>query len=177
MAVIDNLAIVAALLVGDTGTIQQKGSALEAVVQSTFCEIDGVRCLKVRAVDLDGASEIDLLLHNRRTVGALDFLPELLLVECKNWTAPVNTATLRSFTSKLAESRLEVGILVASSGVTGDPDEQTACYAHLRRQFDQNRLKVIILTRDELQALTSTEAFCELLMDKYASFIMNLEFL
>lgn len=177
MAIIDNLGIVEALAAGDAGTLQQKGAALETVVQNTFCLISGVRCLKARAVDVDGASEIDLLLSNRRAPDGLDFLPALLLVECKNWSAPVNTATLRSFTSKLLEARLEVGILVASNGITGLAEERTASYAHLRRQFDSNNLKVLVILRDELEALSSTEAFCELLMDKFASFIMNLDFL
>ncbi len=177
MAVIDNTAIAAALAAGDLGTLQQKGAALETVVQSTFCLISGVRCLKARAVDVDGASEIDLLLSNRRTPDGLDFLPGLLLIECKNWAAPVNTATLRAFTSKLMEARLEVGILVASSGITGANDELTACYAHLRRQFDSHNLKVLVIDRNELEAISSTESFCDLLMDKYASFIMNLDYL
>lgn len=177
MAAIDNIAIAAALAAGDVGTLQQKGAALEAVVQSTFCLINGVRCLKARAVDVDGASEIDLLLSNRPPTGGLDFLPALLLIECKNWAAPVNTATLRSFTSKLVEARLEVGILVASNGITGSVDERSASYAHLRRQFDQNNLKVLVLVREELETVSTTDAFCDLLMDKYASFIMNLDFL
>jgi hypothetical protein len=158
----------------DGGTTVQKGNALEGVVADTFCLFDGVGLLFTNAIDAEGAAEIDILIYNQRHPAGLLFLPDNILIECKNWQAPVNTATIRAFTSKLRQFKLDFGILVASTGITGDMADRTAGQAHLRREFDQIGLKVIVLTRLELEALTSTDDLGLLLRKKYGSFIMGL---
>lgn len=168
-------AITARLMAADAGTTVEKGDALEAVVGDTFCLFNGVGILFKNAVDVDNSCEIDILLYNQRHPQGLPFLPEHILIECKNWHGPVNTAAVRAFTSKLRDFQLDFGILVAANGITGDAAEQTAAHAHLRREFDQLRMKVIVVTRIELEALASTEALGMLLRQRYGAFIMGLQ--
>ncbi|MBY5545989.1 hypothetical protein HFO61_03890 [Rhizobium leguminosarum] len=52
-----------------------------------------------------------------------------LVVECKNWQALVDTATVRAFTSKLRFMGMKFGRLVAANRVTGSQVEVTACHA------------------------------------------------
>nr|WP_115703072.1 restriction endonuclease [Cupriavidus taiwanensis] len=161
------------LAAGDIGNSAEKGEALESVVAETFCQMDGVGVLFKNVVDAAGSSEIDILLWNQRHPQGLPFLPEQILIECKNWQSPVNTATVRVFTSKLNEYGLDFGILVAANGITGDPEERTAAHAHLRSQFFQRKLKVIIITRVELEALRETDDLGMLLRHKFGACIMG----
>lgn len=166
--------VAAVLAAAEGGTTADKGNALEQVIVDTFCLLDGVGVLFTNAVDVDNSSEIDILLYNQRQLSGLPFLPDNILIECKNWQAAVNTSTIRAFTSKLGEFRLDFGILVAANGITGDGQDRSAAHAHLRRQFDQNALKVVVITRLELEALASTEELALLLRKKYGAFIMGL---
>lgn len=166
--------IATTLAAADAGTTAEKGAALERVVTHTLCLLDGVGVLFTNVVDIDNSCEIDILLYNQRHPAGLPFLPDNILVECKNWTAPVNTATLRSFTSKIRQFKLDFGIVVASSGITGDQADRTAGHAHLRREFDQVGLKTIVLTRPEIEQLASGEDLGLMLRKKYGAFIMGL---
>jgi hypothetical protein len=162
------------LAAADGGTTAQKGDALEQVVAATLCLLDGVDVLFTNAVDVDNSCEIDILLYNKRLPAGLPFLPDYILVECKNWNAPVNTATLRAFTSKLRQFKLDFGIVVASNGITGNPADRTAGHAHLRREFDQASLKTLVLTRPEIEHLVSSEDLGMILRKKFGAFIMGL---
>ena len=166
--------IAATLAAADNGNTAQKGTALENVVQETMCLLDGVGVLYTNAVDVENSFEIDILLYNQKHPLGLPFLPDNILIECKNWAAPVNTATLRSFTSKLRQFKLDFGLVVATSGITGNQVEQTSAHAHLRREFDQVGLKTLVITRVELEGLASSDDLGLLLRRKFGAFIMNL---
>jgi hypothetical protein len=166
--------IAAILAAADAGTTAQKGNALEQVVADTLCLFDGVGLLFTNAVDVDISCEIDILLYNQRHPSGLPFLPDNILIECKNWGSPVNTATLRAFTSKLRQFKLDFGIVVASSGITGNQADRTSGHAHLRREFDQVGLKTLVITRNEFENLNSTEELGLMLRKKFGAFIMGL---
>ena len=92
----------------DVGNTDQKGRALEDVVERTMCLFDGVGLIHRNVEDLARSLEIDLFLHNHQVAGTgLPFFPPLLIVECKNWEARVNAATLRAFTSKVHRMKLK----------------------------------------------------------------------
>jgi len=173
MVQIDQAAIAARLAAGDLGNTAQKGEALEAVTAETFCQLEGVGLLRRNAVDNAGSLEIDILLYNQGHPAGLPFLPNHIIIECKNWESPVNAATLTVFTGKLHKFRVDFGILVAANGITGDPADRTAAHAHLRSVYDRDGLKVIVITRAELESLTSTEDLLILLQEKYGDCIMG----
>jgi hypothetical protein len=166
--------IAAKFAAADMGTTAQKGDALEQVVTDTFCLFDGVGLLYTNAIDVDRSCEIDILLYNQRHPAGLPFLPDNILIECKNWVSPVGTASLRSFTSKLRQFKLDFGIVVAANGITGDQADRTSGHAHLRREFDQVSLKTLVLTRHELENLASSDELGLILRQKYGAFIMGL---
>jgi hypothetical protein len=174
MAAIMSGAIAAQLTAADQGTTQEKGDALEQVVVDTFCQLDGVGVLYRNAVDVDGSCEIDILLYNQKYPGGLPFLPDHILIECKNWQSPVGSGTLRAFTSKLRQFNLDFGILVAANGITGDAGDRSHAHAHLRTEFNLIKMKVLVLDRAELEALTNTDDLALKLRQKYGAFIMGL---
>jgi hypothetical protein len=173
VALIDHAAIAATLAAGDVGTSAEKGTALETVVAETFCLLDGIGLIKTNVIDNAGSLEIDILLYNHRHQAGLPFLPNHLFVECKNWQVPVNAATVTVFTGKLHKFRVDTGILVAANGITGDPNELTAAHAHLRSVFDRDGLSVIVITRNEIERLRSTEDLSRLVSEKYGDCIMG----
>lgn len=174
MVAVPQQQIIAQLSAGDAGNTDQKGEALEEVVRATFCLFSGVTLIYKNAEDAAGSCEIDLLLSNNCHPDGLPFLPPYLVIECKNWAAAVNTATCRAFTSKLRAFKMKFGLLVAANGITGDAENRTAAHAHLREEFLMDGLIVIVLTRDELEALTSTDELLVLLKTKFGRFVMGM---
>lgn len=173
MTAIDHVNIVAKLAAGDVGNTAEKGAALEEVVTETLCQLEGVGLIKRNVLDNAGSLEIDILLYNHRQRDGLPFLPNHLVIECKNWQAPVNSATLSVFTGKLRKFRVDFGILVAASGITGDPHDRTAAHAHLRSVYDRDGLAVIVITRTEIEALRDTDDLGTLIREKYGDCIMG----
>lgn len=174
MVAIPQQQIIQQLAAGDVGNTDQKGDALEEVVRTTLCLFSGVTLIYKNAEDAAGSCEIDLLLSNNCHPDGLPFLPPYLVIECKNWAAPVNTATCRAFTSKLRAFGMKFGMLVAASGITGDPATRTAAHAHLREEFLLGGLIVLVVTRDELEALSSTDDLLVLLKTKFGRFVMGM---
>lgn len=153
---------------GDATTVTDEiGAALEDVVGWTLCTLPGVRVLKRDFVDRAGATEIDLFVFNNRRVSPIDFLPEHLLVECKNWQARVDSATVRDFVGKLIALHLKVGILVAANGITGDQRDQTAANDVIRQNFDLHDIKVIVLKRSDIESFRSREDVVIFLQERY----------
>lgn len=160
--------IAARLAEGDaTNVTEEIGEALEDVVGWTLCSLRGVRVLKRDFVDRAGSSEVDLFLFNNPRLSPIEFLPAFLLVECKNWGAPVGSATVRDFIGKLLASKLKVGILVAAHGITGDRNDQTAANNVIQQNFDAHEIKVIVLKRSDIEAFRSTEDIVLLLEERY----------
>ena len=174
MTVIPAGSIAARLTLADGGNTAQKGAELEVVVKETFCLLDGVGVIKTNAVDVQQTAEIDILLYNLRHPAGLPFLPDPILIECKNWAAPVDSATVRSFTSKLQQFGLKFGILVAANGITGDNTERQNAQGLLKTEFDRHNQIILVLRRTELESLASSEELGMMLRDKYGSFIMGL---
>lgn len=175
MVAIDRQGIVDQLAAGDLGSSAEKGKALETVVEQTMCLFDGVGLIHRNVVDNAGSLEIDIVLYNNQVSNSgLPFLPPLLIVECKNWASPVDAATLRAFTSKIHSMRLKFGLLVAANGITGNATDVTAAHAHLRDTFKQDGEIILVITRDELCRVASTEDLGASLRQKYGRFLMGM---
>lgn len=173
MAVIDAAALAARLAAGDLGNTAEKGEALEAVTTDTFCQIDGIGLIRRNVEDNAGSIEIDILLYNLKHPNGFPYLPSHLVLECKNWQRPVDSATLTVFAAKLRRFRLEFGILVAASGITGDPHDKNAAYAQLRYVYERDGLIIIVVTRAELEGLAETSQLEALVREKYGLSIMG----
>jgi hypothetical protein len=168
-------AIAQRLAEGDTAaTTEEKGAALEDVVISSFCKVRGVGFLRRDQTNNAGSSEIDILLFNQRHSVGLPFLADYLIFECKNWAAPVDSATVASFIAKVRAARLELGILVAANGITGDAQQRTAANDIIRQAFDRDNIKILVVTRAEIEGFRSIEDIVALMRDKFGALIMGL---
>lgn len=120
-----------------------------------------------------GSSEIDVCFWNSQNVGSLDFLPRILVLECKNTVARVGSGELRIFLGKLQEMRLTCGIFVASHGITGNMEDLRSAHDVIRTAFQRSDIRVLVVTRSEIEELATTEDFTELLQNKFLTVTMQ----
>lgn len=163
------------LLQGDAAaTTEEKGAALEDVVIQSFCKVRGVGFLRRDQTNNAGSSEIDILLYNQRHLLGLPFLSDYLIFECKNWAAPVDSAAVEGFIAKVRAARLDMGILVAANGITGDPQQRTAANDSIRRAFDRDNIKLLVVTRTEIESFRAIADVVVLMREKFGDLIMGL---
>jgi hypothetical protein len=167
-------AIAKRLAEGDAAaTTEEKGAALEDVVQNSFCRVRGIGFLRRDQTNNAGSSEIDILLFNQRHPVGLPFLTDYLVFECKNWVSPVDSATVASFIAKVRAARLELGILVAANGITGNAEQRTAANDIIRQAFDRDNIKILVVTRAEIEGFRSIDDVIALMREKFGALIMG----
>jgi hypothetical protein len=105
--------------------------------------------------------EIDVALFNEGIVS----LPNIILVEAKNWSTRVGSAEVAWFLNKLQNRGLDFGILVTTLGITGDAADLTAAHHTVAVALAQKR-RLIVITTDEIQALAHTDQLLHLIKVK-----------
>jgi len=167
MARYSSLRIVRAFAASDAArTATQRGRILEDLVAYLFSRCPGVRHYRNNAFNSAGSSEIDVCFWNSRYDQSIDFLPQIIVVECKNIRGRVGSSDIRTFCTKLHEMGLDHGILIAANGVTGDAQSLRAAHDGVRTAFQTDRLRLIVLTRSELEGLRHTGGLVRLLQNK-----------
>jgi hypothetical protein len=79
-----------AFAIGDAApTPHARGQALENLILYLLRRIPGIRLEGKDVRSANGSEEIDLLFWNDRVPAGLPFLPNILMFECKNWSAPL----------------------------------------------------------------------------------------
>ena len=154
-------------------TTTERGRLLEDIIAYMFARCRGVRHHGNNLLNAAGSSEIDVCFWNSRLAGSFDFLPEIIVVECKNTADPLGSAAVRIFESKLRSMRLGLGILVATNGITGNEDNLRAAHDVIRTSFQTHELRIIVLTRAELEGLKNTDDLMHLLQDKILRLTMQ----
>lgn len=141
-----------------------KGQALEEAAAYVFGQLPGVFLKEKRVRDIHGSREIDLFFVNRWTVSGMGFLEWGLIVECKNLMDPVGYGDVVVFKDLLFSKNARSGILVAAGGISGTP----GMYAHHAVEAaQQSGCTIIVVDRQELQAVRDTDALRNLLEEKY----------
>jgi hypothetical protein len=109
---------------------------------------------------------------NVKHVKGFNFLPFILLVECKNTGLPVSSEQMGWFNHKLQTRGRDVGILVAAHGITGTPQERTAARQTLSEALSQGR-EIVIITRQEIEDLGDTEQPVRLVQQKLCELVVS----
>ncbi len=146
-------------------TTDSQGKAYEALARYLFEQVPG--CIVESDITNEFKSEqIDLAVGNSRLPEGLPLLAPVALVECKDWSHPVDSKTVGYFINICAGRRVELGILMAANGITGDPKDLS--YAHsLGMAAAPRGVTVIVITGEDVSALSSTEDFVELLSRRF----------
>ncbi|MDG9674820.1 restriction endonuclease [Micromonospora sp. DH14] len=147
------------------GNSQAKGEAYEKLITFLFESIPG--CIVDRDItNVFGTEQIDIAVGNIHEAGGLRLLPPIILVECKNWNDPVDSQAIGYFFNILASRAIELGVLVAASGVTGDVLSGRHSHA-LGLAAAPRGIKMIVITNDDITQIRQPEDFVELLHRRY----------
>ncbi len=152
-------------LAAEATNTDAQGKAYEDLAQYLFELIPG--CLVERnGISHFGTEQVDLGVCNGKHQNGLHALPHVILIECKDWSRPVDSATLGYFINILANRSVEAGILIAANGVTGEVREQSHAHA-LGIGAIARGMKVLVITTEEISRLTCIEEWVDLLLRRF----------
>jgi hypothetical protein len=145
---------------GQTTAVQ--GRALEDMICYVMGQVPGVAITHRNALNAFETEEIDVAVWNDGNVDGFFFLPNIVLVECKNWSNRVGSAELNWFDTKLRNRGLAYGILVTTLGITGQAADMTAAHKIVGDALSEGR-RLIVITVDELLDVGTTETLVSLI--------------
>jgi hypothetical protein len=165
MAAIDQVAAQAIAVGLNATSVNEKGKALENLICFYFEQVPGISITQRNVLNAFDTEEVDVALWNDGAADGLATLPNVILVESKNWSHPVGSIEVAWFLTKLANRGLDFGILVARDGITGNAADLTAAHAVIAAAL-KDRRRLIVITTDELQALADTDQLTRLIKTK-----------
>jgi len=146
-------------------TTADQGRALEDLIGYVFTQVPGISITRRNEMNAFQTEEIDVALWNDAHPDGFFFLPNIILVECKNWSSRVSSAEVSWFDTKLRNRGLNFGVLVAANGVTGDSAEITAAHSIVAASLREGR-RLAVIRSEELLALTDSPALVRLVKEK-----------
>ena len=146
-------------------TTADQGRALEELICYVFAQVPGIAITRRNELNAFRTEEIDVALWNDGHPDGFFFLPNIILVECKNWSHRVSSAELSWFDAKLRSRGLNFGILVATRGITGDSVDVTAAHSIVASALREGR-RLVVVTVDELLDLTDSLQLVRLVKEK-----------
>lgn len=139
-------------------TKNKKGDTLEELAGVL---LNAINCLSVRDRNLvTKFGEIDLVteFHGADQASLFDYHTRFHLIECKNWIDPVPAKEVGHFESKCVRTNVDLGIVFAWNGVTGQDSEM-----HATRMIDRSPKEnpdiVVINSRDLYRILDGTSFY------------------
>lgn len=153
-------------------TTVEKGRALEDLVCYLFEQVPGVNIGKRNTLNTFKSEEIDVAFWNRMDVNGFYFLPNIILVECKNWSQPVGSEEVNWFDSKLKRRGQTFGILIAANGITGNSQKIEAAHEIIRVALSEGR-QLIVITKTEIENLQFTEELVQLIQEKLCELVVS----
>lgn len=134
-----------------TTTVEQ-GRALEDLICYVFGLVPGITITHRNVMNVFSPEEIDVALFNED----IRSLPNIILVEAKNWSNRVGSAEVAWFLTKLQHRGLDFGILITTRGITGDPEDLTRAHSQVAIALAQKQ-RLIVITTDEVLTLAHSD--------------------
>ncbi|WP_329211444.1 restriction endonuclease [Streptomyces sp. NBC_00683] len=142
-----------------------RGRFYEDVLEYLFSNVPGCQAQR-NSLNQFISEEVDLSISNFREPDGLKMLPEIFLVECKNWSAPVDSAAVAFFATKIRHRGCSLGVLVAANGVTGDPVQKTSAFHQASLSLFEG-VKILLVTSDDISKIATTQDFVSLLHKRF----------
>lgn len=157
----------------DTSTSkQEKGKIFEDLSCYLFETIPGVLIAKRNSMNQYGTEEVDISIWNDQVPGGLNFLNNVFLIECKNWSKPVTSIEVNWFATKVENRGLDFGILLAVNGITNDDTEIKNAQSILTNYL-RKRIQIIVLTKKDILGLNTTDDMVLLIKNKICELVVN----
>lgn len=155
-------------------TADAAGDALESLAKYEFAKCPGVKFHDRNILDAPRAHELDLAFWHIQSRSPVGFLDPVIIVECKNTGSPVGSNDVGWFVRKLQDRGANVAILVALNGITGGRNRNTSAHHEVLTALTRDRIKLLVLNRDELKSLRTTKDLANLLQRKYLALTLQL---
>jgi hypothetical protein len=153
------------------GTTHVQGRTYEDLLSYVFETVPGITVTSRDQHNVFHSEEVDIACWNERRFRGLPFLPEILLIECKNWSASVGAAEVNWFASKLRNKGLSHGVLVAANGITGVAAGPTAAHTVLANALRDGQ-RIIVVTDVDLLGLATTDDLVRLFKQKLCELVV-----
>jgi hypothetical protein len=144
-----------------------KGARLENLMCWLFPHLPGVTAHRKNVYSEDGSQEVDVVFSYDSAQRGIPGFGFYFIGECKNWARPVDSGTVAWMDWKIQLGGVSEGILLATEGVTqrgGRRSDASAIIAKANASTPQRR--ILIVTLDEVSALSSTADLKQLLIDR-----------
>jgi hypothetical protein len=164
------------MLIGDVdraNSAQAKGDVLAELIKHVFAMVPGVGFAAEKVKNRFQSQEVDIAFWNDQHPHGLKQFEAQLLIECKNWSAPVTAMEVCWFLCKLERRALEFGVLVALHGITGAGTEDWTAAHEIAGYYQSKGIRLAVLTRRELEALRSTDDLVNLLKAKLNALVVG----
>jgi hypothetical protein len=116
--------------------------------------------------------EVDVALWNNKQNGGIEFLPNIILIECKNWSNAVGSTEVSYFKERLAHRDCSHGILLAANGITGDPNRLSCAHFEIAAAL-MNKTKIIVIKLEELLAIDESDELITLLKERLLDLVLT----
>lgn len=153
-------------------TTTEQGRALEDLIAYVFSKVPGIDVTKRNELNSFLTEEIDVAFWNNCQRNGLHFLPNIILVECKNWSSSLGSQEVAYFIQRLQNRGRDFGILVASNGITGTSEDRNRAHYEIAMALSRG-IRVIVITRDEIVGLTETTQLVNLIKEKLCELVVS----
>jgi hypothetical protein len=143
-----------------------KGKAFEDLACYLLNAVPGIKITARNAHNTFATEEIDVAAMNENHPAGLGGLVDFFLVECKGWKDAVNSEQVSWFLTKIRHRGVRFGILIAANGITGEPEHLSRANFLVGVEMATFGIKMVIITREEIETLTSGEDFGQLIIQK-----------
>jgi hypothetical protein len=153
-------------IVDNSQTNAAKGKAFEDLACYLLNGIPGIKITARNEMNTFVTEEIDVACYNANDPAGLGALADFFLVECKGWTDAVNSEQVSWFLTKIRHRGVGFGILIAANGITGEPEHLSRAHFLVSAELARFGIRMVIVTREEIEKLTSGEDFAKLIIQK-----------
>jgi hypothetical protein len=153
-------------------TVDDKGKALEDLSCYVFGRVPGLRLSQRNEKNRYETEEIDVAFWNEQDANGLKAFDPILLVECKNWSKPVGSEQVAWFLTKIENRSLDFGILLAANGITGSAEDGKQAHDLVSKAL-MKKIRMIVITRAEIEALTHTDELVILIKTKLCQLVVS----
>ena len=143
-----------------------KGKAFEDLACYLLNGIPGLTITARNEMNTFATEEIDVACKNDNDPTGLGTLADFFIVECKGWADAVNSEQVSWFLTKIRHRGVRFGILIAANGITGEPEHLSRAHYLVGVEMAIFGIKMVIVTRAEIEQLARGEDFAKLLIQK-----------
>lgn len=156
-----------------TLTNAARGAKLEELVRYLFTKVPHVSFYESNVLDGLRAHELDVIFTNDIRQSDLHFLGFTIITECKNTADRVSSAQTGWFVRKLQDRAVNVGILIALSGITGEADGDNSAYSEIRFAAIRDKINILVIKREDIISFSNTSDLVALLKRKILRLTVN----